>query len=93
MLFSIHPSNLVSALSIALELSTNGLSKHHWRTALISGRIAEHIGMAEGEQQLVVYAALLHDIGAASNWAEKESCKGLRCQRTSIGMPRPGMNC
>ncbi|SDD98885.1 HD-GYP domain-containing protein [Sporomusa acidovorans] len=78
MLFSIHPSNLVSALSIALELSTNGLSKHHWRTALISGRIAEHIGMAEGEQQLVVYAALLHDIGAASNWAEKRKLQRFK---------------
>ncbi len=69
---NIHPSNLVGALSTALELSTDGISKHHWRTALIASRIAEHIGLDEGQQQIVVYAALLHDIGAASNWSERK---------------------
>lgn len=69
---NIHPSNLVGALSTALELSTDGISKHHWRTALIASRIAEHIGLDEGQQQLLVYAALLHDIGAASNWSERK---------------------
>lgn len=78
MLFNIHPSNLVSALSIALELSTDGLSKHHWRTALIAGRIAEHIGLEEGQRQILVYASLLHDIGAASNWLEKRKLQDLR---------------
>lgn len=71
MLFTIYPSNLVSALSTALELSTDGIAKHHWRTALIAGRIAQHIGLEKSQQQIVVYAALLHDIGAASNWSEK----------------------
>lgn len=78
MLFTIHPSNLVSALSIALELSTDGLSKHHWRTALIAGRIAEHIGLNEGQMQILVYAALLHDIGAVSNWSERKKLQEFR---------------
>jgi len=78
MLFTIHPSNLVSALSIALELSTDGLSKHHWRTALIAGRIAEHIGLNEGQQQILVYAALLHDIGAVSNWSERKKLQEFK---------------
>lgn len=78
MLFTIHPSNLVSALSIALELSTDGLSKHHWRTALIAGRIAEHIGLDKGQQQILVYAALLHDIGAVSNWSERRKLQEFR---------------
>lgn len=72
MLFNIRPSNLVSALSIALELSTDGISRHHWRTALIANRIAEHIGLDEWQRQVVVYASLLHDIGAVSNWYEKK---------------------
>lgn len=72
MLFNIHPSNLVSALSIALELSTDGLSRHHWRTALIANRLAEQINLADSQRQILVYAALLHDIGAASNWSEKK---------------------
>ena len=77
-MFTIHPSNLVSALSIALELSTDGLSKHHWRTALIAGRIAEHIGLDEGQQQTLVYAALLHDIGAVSNWSERKKLQQFK---------------
>lgn len=78
MLFTIHPSNLVSALSTALELSTDGISKHHWRTALIAGRIAQHIGLEESQQQMLVYAALLHDIGAASNWSERRKLQEFK---------------
>ena len=78
MQFTIHPSNLVSALSTALELSTDGLSKHHCRTALIAGRIAEHIGLNEWQQQTLVYAALLHDIGAVSNWAERKKLQEFK---------------
>ncbi|MEG6584344.1 HD-GYP domain-containing protein [Dendrosporobacter sp. 1207_IL3150] len=72
MQFNIHPINLLRALSMALELSTGGLSRHHWRTAMISGRIAEYIGLDEAQQQTIIYAALLHDIGAASSWEEKK---------------------
>ncbi|WP_425059366.1 3'3'-cGAMP-specific phosphodiesterase 1 [Sporomusa carbonis] len=72
MLFNVHPSNLMSALSVALELSTDGLSRHHWRTALIADRIAEHIGLDDWQRQVLVYSALLHDIGAVSNWVERK---------------------
>lgn len=72
MQFNIYPINLLRALSMALELSTGGLSRHHWRTALISSRIAEYIGLSNAEQQPVIYAALLHDIGAVSRWEEKQ---------------------
>lgn len=72
MQFNIHPINLLRALSMALELSTGGLSRHHWRTALISSRIAEYTGLSNDEQHTVVYAALLHDIGAVSRWEEKQ---------------------
>jgi HD-GYP domain-containing protein (c-di-GMP phosphodiesterase class II) len=69
--FNIHPINLVRALSSALELSTGGLSRHHWRTALISDRIATYAGVDDLERQRLILAALLHDIGAASNWTER----------------------
>lgn len=78
MIFSIHPSNLVSALSVAFEISTDGLSQHHWRTAIIADKIAEHIGLDEGQRQIVVYASLLHDIGAVSNWSEKKKLLNLK---------------
>ena len=78
MIFSIHPSNLVAALSTALELSTHGLSRHHWRTAMISDRLAEAVNMPEPERNHLLYAALLHDLGAASNWAEKRKLVELK---------------
>ena len=71
MQFRIQPINLVRALSMALELSTGGLSRHHWRTAVICDRLAAHIGIDDRERQRTVFAALLHDIGAVSNWTER----------------------
>lgn len=73
MIFSIHLANLLKALSLALELADGGLSRHHWRTAMIADRIGGHIGLAQGPRQSLLYAALLHDIGAAAKWDEKNS--------------------
>jgi len=72
MLFNIRPYKLIRALSQALEFSTSGLSRHHWRVALIADRLASHMALAERERQLLVYASLLHDLGAATNWSEKQ---------------------
>lgn len=77
MLFNIQPINLVRALSLALELSTGGLSRHHWRTAMISDRLAVHVGLDDWDRQKLVFAALLHDIGAASNWTERMINAGI----------------
>ncbi len=77
MLYNIHPISLVRALSLALELSTGGLSRHHWRTAMIAHRIAEQIELVPAERQTLVYAALLHDVGAASNWDERKKLSNL----------------
>lgn len=71
MQFNIHPINLIKALSLALEMSAGGLSRHHWRTAMIASRLAEYIGIEEQQRHVLVYAALLHDLGAASSWEEK----------------------
>lgn len=73
MFFSIHLTNLLKAFSLALELADGGLSRHHWRTAMIADRIGGHIGLAQGPRQSLLYAALLHDIGAAAKWDEKNS--------------------
>lgn len=84
MQFNIHPINLLRALSMALELSTGGLSRHHWRTAMISSRIAEYIGLDDAQQQPLVYAALLHDIGAASSWEEKKRLHNFKVHNMDI---------
>ena len=75
MYFNINPINLLRALSLALELSSGGLSRHHWRTAMIASRIAEQIKLGENERHKLVHAALLHDIGAASSWSEKHQLR------------------
>lgn len=83
MIFNIHPINILRSLSIALELSNGGISRHHWRTAMISSRIAEHIGLEESERQVLVYAALLHDLGAASRWEERMKLTQLEIGKDS----------
>ncbi|MDT8903217.1 HD-GYP domain-containing protein [Anaeroselena agilis] len=73
MIFNIYLTNLLKAFSLALELTDGGLSRHHWRTAMVADRIGGQIGLAQGPRQNLLYAALLHDIGAASRWDEKNS--------------------
>lgn len=72
-IIQIYLTNLLRALSLALELTSGGLSRHHWRTAMIATRVAEHIALPAGQRQTLLYAALLHDIGAAARWEEKNS--------------------
>ncbi len=68
-----HLTNLLKAFSLALELADGGLSRHHWRTAIIADRIGGHLGLTQGPRQNLLYAALLHDIGAAARWEEKSN--------------------
>ena len=68
MLYNIHPLKLFRALSLSLELSHDGISRHHWRTAMIASRIAEILPIDDNERQIVLHAALLHDIGEAAHW-------------------------
>ena len=72
-LLTVGHMNFIKALSLALDLTSNGLSEHHFRSAIISYHIAREIGLEQTEIQTLVYASFLHDIGAASNWNERES--------------------
>lgn len=76
--FNIHPVGLIKALSMALELAVNGMSKHHWRTAVIAKHISAKLKMEGKAQQNLLYAALLHDIGAASDWDERRKLKDVK---------------
>ena len=67
----IHPVDLIKALSSALELSVTGISEHHHRTAIIARNIGIELGITQNQLEILIYASLLHDIGAASNWNEK----------------------
>lgn len=76
-MLKIYPINILRALSMALELSTGGLSGHHWRTALIASRLGRFIEINDLEHTMLVYAALIHDVGAASSWTETKKLRNL----------------
>lgn len=76
MFFQIYLTNLLKALSLALELTSGGLSRHHWRTAMIASSIADRLGLPSDQSRTLLYAALLHDIGAAASWEEKINLYG-----------------
>jgi len=67
----VKPYQYIKALSMSLELSTNGISKHHLGTAILCKAFGEAMGLNHKEMLTLIVAALLHDIGAASNWEEK----------------------
>ena len=75
--FHIHPINLIKALSMALELAVVGVENHHWRVAVICDNLAESMKITPEKRQRIVYAALLHDIGAAANMLERQRVRIL----------------
>ena len=68
---TVKPYQFIKALSMALELSTTGISKHHLGTAILCKAFGEALNLNHEEMQTLIVAALLHDIGAASQWDEK----------------------
>jgi HD-GYP domain-containing protein (c-di-GMP phosphodiesterase class II) len=55
---------LILALSEALDLASPLLAKHQLRTAYISWKISEKLNYNHEEVEKIVFAALMHDIGA-----------------------------
>lgn len=62
--------DLVSCLSNAMDMVNPLLVDHHKQVAYITFRIAKELGFSQEQQQELVLAGFLHDIGALSN-AEK----------------------
>jgi HD-GYP domain-containing protein (c-di-GMP phosphodiesterase class II) len=71
---SISLSEIIAALSFAIELTDGAVSGHALRTCLIGMRIADEAGFTEEEKTSLYYALLLKDIG-------NEEMIGLRCDR------------
>jgi putative nucleotidyltransferase with HDIG domain len=57
--------NLISALSLSLDLAENKKLEHARRTAYIALNIAESLTLAKDDLSDIYYGALLHDIGKA----------------------------
>lgn len=56
---------------MALDLAVDGVSLHQKRTAVICSHLAERLGFKMSDEQTLLSAALMHDIGAASNSDER----------------------
>ena len=70
---SISPANFIEALSLALDLASDGLSSHQTRTAVISCQIGRELGLNQEELKTLTYASFLHDIGASAHWDERQN--------------------
>ncbi|MBN9659740.1 MAG: HD domain-containing protein [Acidobacteria bacterium] len=66
---AVRLSDLVSALSYALDLTEGQPLGHAQRTCIFGIRLAQAIGMPEQEQADLYYALLLKDSGCSSNAA------------------------
>jgi putative nucleotidyltransferase with HDIG domain len=64
---SIRLSDIISALSYALDLTEGQPMGHSVRACMIGMRIAQQIGMTADEQADLYYALLLKDAGCSSN--------------------------
>ncbi len=64
---AIRTSELISALSFALDLTEGRTMGHSVRTCLLGMRLAEHIGMPREQQTDLYYTLLMKDAGCSSN--------------------------
>jgi putative nucleotidyltransferase with HDIG domain len=66
---SVRLSEVVSALSYALDITEGQPMGHAVRTTLIGMRLADRLGLAAAERSALYYALLLKDLGCSSNAA------------------------
>lgn len=64
---SIRVSEILSALSYALDLTEGQPMGHSVRACMVGMRLARHIGLPRDEQANLYYALLLKDAGCSSN--------------------------
>ena len=62
-------SEVISALSFALDLTEDAVPGHALRTCLIGMRIASEVGLTDSDLHDLYYSLLLKDIGCSSNAA------------------------
>lgn len=73
---------MILALSNALDLISPEVVNHHKLVSFIAKEIAEVMGLTESDQAQIVWAGLLHDIGAFSL---KQRLKYLDFERKTFG--------
>lgn len=73
---SVSLSEVLSALSYALDLTEGQPMGHTVRTCLIGMRLAEEVGLSVEERSALYYALLLKDAGCSSNAAKMTALFG-----------------
>src|SRR5579863_5797524 len=63
-------SEIVSALSVALDITQGQPQGHCMRSALIGMRLAEELRLGTADRSALFYALLLKDLGCSSNAAK-----------------------
>ena len=58
--------DLVRAFARSMNLISPELEDHHEKVALLAAALAEELGLPPADQQLCLFGALLHDIGAVT---------------------------
>jgi putative nucleotidyltransferase with HDIG domain len=81
---SISLSQVLSALSFAIELTDGAMHGHSLRSCLLGMRIATEAGFSTEEKNSLYYALLLKDVG-------NEEILGLRCDRGASIVSKLGM--
>jgi putative nucleotidyltransferase with HDIG domain len=81
---SISLSDIISALSFAIELTDGTMHGHALRSCVLGMRIADEAGFTGEEKSSLYYALLLKDIG-------NEEMIGLRCDRGASIVSKLGM--
>lgn len=66
---AISYSEIVSALSFAIDLTEGAVPGHSLRTCVLGMRLGEHVGVPRRRLHSLYYALLLKDIGCSSNAA------------------------
>jgi putative nucleotidyltransferase with HDIG domain len=66
----IRLSEIMSALSVALDITQGQPEGHCMRTALIGMKLAESLDLASADRSALFYALLLKDLGCSSNAAK-----------------------
>ena len=75
-------SEVISALTFALDLTENAVPGHTLRTCLFGMRLAESIGLPQADLTSLYYALLLKDIGYADHVTRMSQMMGAE-ERTS----------
>lgn len=63
-------SEIISALSVALDITQGHSQGHCMRSALIGMRLAQEIRLSAADRSALFYALLLKDLGCSSNAAK-----------------------